>query len=326
MSSLLELSIYRVWRWLIVMLIALVIITMSSAISLNVGMVSLSNALSESQLERREQLAYRSKIWLQRAVDTGSQSKSLWLAIGLAAELLDDQQAAQRVWQSKRESYHLFFAAAKLEWSKLNLAQATKWLNRALIVKPDDVSVHAHFGKLYHDSGKYVEALPHLRFVTSTSNAESESFAQLCNVYRSLGRLDEAVATYVSMPESGRHNLHLQLCMGKVYWDFGQYERSAYFFQQAIAQNQHDPVPHFWLSLVWNRLGNATAAILEAEEALHLAPGRIDYHDHLVNLYISVSEWSKAQEVVKLMVVLAPERAKTKQYLELIVQHTRKSQ
>lgn len=116
----------------------------------------------------------------------------------------------------------------------------------------------------------------------------------------------EAINAYQRCIEADPHYSDALLNCGTLYYEDGNFEKSAEFFQRALAAQPQNPLAHFNLGSVLEELGELEEARRHLREALLLDPSYFDAHYNLALVCEKLQALAEAREHWQAYVQLDP--------------------
>ena len=183
---------------------------------------------------------------------------------------------------------------------------AVEWYEKALSLdgKPERCALLYRSGNAYELAGDLDSAQQQFLRCVQSGEFYVDAYVALCFSYINRGELDEAVALWTSLDEASRQNSSLLTCVGVGYMDVNEYEQALIYFTEAVAIDPERASLHQWLSLAYTRAGMLTEAIDSAEQATMLDGRRIEYWQHLANLYRETGRGEAATAVLQKIYIL----------------------
>jgi tetratricopeptide (TPR) repeat protein len=175
--------------------------------------------------------------------------------------------------------------------------------------------LHYTLGGLYDFGRDYVAALKYLQTALDLAEQVGDSALQswvlngLGNVYRDLGRHDEAIATYRTALEIGKLSdggAKIYSGLGNVYHDLGRYDEAVAAFQRAIELDPTYASPHNGLGNVYRDLGRHDEAIAAYQKAVELDPSSVYPHYNWARLEAVRGDTSAALEHLARAIAIDP--------------------
>jgi len=188
----------------------------------------------------------------------------------------------------------------------LELLEQALALARQLEDRRLEAWVHNVLGNVYRALGRHDEAIAEYRRAVELDPTDAYPHNGLGNVYSDLGRHDEAIAEYRRAIELDPDLAMAHNNLGNVYRDLGRYDEAIAAYQGAVELDPTDAYPHNGLGNVYRDLGRHEEAIAEYRRALELDPTDADYHSNLGNVYHDLGRHDEAIAAYQHAVELDP--------------------
>jgi tetratricopeptide (TPR) repeat protein len=217
-------------------------------------------------------------------------------------------------------------AVAWIDFEDRNLRQDTDAkiaLRLALLqdLPPDDRTLAAQadlqytLAALYRAKGEFADAIRygqeaiHAAQQLRDTRRLSWCYNLLGNVYRGLGRTEEAIATYQRAIQLDPNYAYPHNGLGTVYADLGRTGEAMAAFQQAIQLDSKYATPHNGLGNVYRDLGRFEEAIAAHQRAIQLDSKYATPHNGLGNVYADLGRTEEAIAAYQRAIQLDPKFA-----------------
>ncbi len=184
--------------------------------------------------------------------------------------LIDQFIAALEKNPQQAFSVHYAIGTIYLQQGKMELA-AEKF-QRAIELRPDDLSSHIKLGYIYDQQGKLAEAEKEFLRAVEIAPDDLISHRNLGVVYGKQGRLEEAQTEYERCIAIDPNDLTSRQLLADVYSRLGKLDEALQEYQKWVELSPNDFQAHRALALLLNRMGRLDEAIAEAKTARDLAP------------------------------------------------------
>lgn len=288
---------------------------------LNLGAIYLARATNAGEPSTARQLAAQSEVFLLNSLDTLSRQRPALRLLGFARMLQGHTTLAMEAWNAAEHMSEEFIGRAERAKRVSDYAQVVRWYEYALMLDPSSYASRKELARSYRTLQDFEAAARHLEINIGADPSDAEAQYILCDTYRGLGRLERGLALFAAASATVRQNPQMQACVGKIYWDLGEYVEAAHHLELAVSQLPQEAALHNWLSLVYNRQGRMEEAIVESELAVSLDPYQFGYLQHLVNLYITAQQYQEAQSAVASFVDANPDDPAALTLLQTIQAH-----
>lgn len=295
--------------------------------------------------------------WAEFVVKADSATSDNWVLYGNVKWARNDMEGAAAAYEKAfvldSSNAEALYQLASL-WSSKNPDKSIAYLNKYLVLKPDDAAeIYYQLAVLYNLKGGYEEMKDSL----IKSKAEDTLYVQprymLANYYEMKSDTAAALAEYGELMALDTKNLELYNHVGELYSSpsVSNLPEAEKYFLKAWALNKSDPTSCFWLSVISEQRRDfaAAAAYLEGSAGLKQDAGvalRLAYYYTQSNRYekaIALLEsaqkkWpdnteiayflalgyddtgktAKARETLKALLAKAPENAEARMQYAII--------
>lgn len=161
-----------------------------------------------------------------------------------------------------------------------NPQAAVKAFDNALRHRPSYVQALYHRGRAFQKTGRKDKALKD--FEASIALIEQTFFRGYSYPYQSMARLlledspKGALRFALKSVEVQPRLKNTHILVGEIHWRLGQLKKAAEAFEDATYLDPEDPRIHYWLHLLYQRLGKKKASEMALVEFQRLNPGEID--------------------------------------------------
>lgn len=186
-------------------------------------------------------------------------------------------------------------------------AEAERLLGRILDAQPEYAHAHHLLGIIAHQSGNLAHAIEHVRAATQLAPSDPVYHANLCEMYRLAGRLDDAVAEGEAALKLKPDFADALNNLGVVRYQRGEFAMAAALYERALAAKPGSAEAH-------NNLGNALRALRRLEEALphyrrarELGPEFADPWNNLGTALRDLGRYAEAEEAYRAALARKPD-------------------
>jgi tetratricopeptide (TPR) repeat protein len=210
-------------------------------------------------------------------------------------------------------AYYLGFAYFK----QGELAQASKWLEVASNLNPDDARVLYQLGLVYRKQGREEEARKTIaRSETVRQRGNDESKIRLdCGQKLDSGPLPEALALCNQLYDPNDVDKLTEL--GSIYGQHGRYQEALKPLRRAAELSPHSPQTQYNLALTYFRLNQFSDARLPLEKALQRWPDLFPLNALYGAVLVKMGEYERGDKVLVHAHELNPQDVSTSQLLYL---------
>jgi Flp pilus assembly protein TadD len=149
--------------------------------------------------------------------------------------------------------------------------EAVAYLQRAILLTPEDANAHLNLGAVYAETGNVDRAEEQFRYAVSIAPRNFAAHNVLGKLYFDSGRLDEAEGQFRESVKCDP-NLAAFDYLGYVYQRRGDSVSAEKAFNAALMMNGADSHAHFNLGLIYAATGRHTQAVEELQAALTADP------------------------------------------------------
>jgi len=229
--------------------------------------------------------------------------------LGLYDDALDNLGKALLVNENNPLAYALRGWVLGFKGDYLNAIAA---LRRSIDLDPNNAIPYAYLAEVYglqYESNPAVVGVIDEAIANATKAKDLDPNSLETNRARGyiqwlIGNYGEAVQFYAAAIKINPYISDLHLALGIVYStdSVNEYPLAVQEFQEAELLNPSNPLPDYQLSVVYQKLGEYATAIQYAEKTIENDPGNTYYYGNLGTLYFRNENYSKAAEILTLVV------------------------
>ena len=185
-------------------------------------------------------------------------------------------------------------------WKGGNLPGAATAYQRAIELDPKFAAPHNGLGNVYRDLGRQEEALGAYQRAIELDPKDAYPHNGLGNVYRDLGRQEDALGAYQRAIELDPKDAYPHNGLGNVYRDLGRQEDALGAYQRAIELDPKYATPHHGLGNVYATMGRQEEALTAYQRAIELDPKDGIYHSSLAGVYRKLGREGEAAQQIEI--------------------------
>lgn len=274
----------------------------------NAGYVLLNQARAEGHVEPNglSSMYSLAEYFFDKAFDLAETNRSI-RGLGFAWLYQNQEELALQVWNMRPVAMQEELQAhgdKAVMMAQYNTA--VYWYEKALSLdsKQERCALLYRLGKAYELVGDLDSAQQQFLRCVESGEPYIDAYVALCFSYVNKGGLEEAVTLWTSLDRTVRQDSSLLTCIGVGYMDANEYEQALIYFRDAVAIDPERASLYQWLSLAYTRAGMLLEAIDSAERATTLDSHRIEYWQHLANLYRETGQDGAATAILQKITVL----------------------
>lgn len=222
--------------------------------------------------------------------------------LGLALLYQGEEEAALQTWATMPIAMQdELVSRGNLALDAAQYQMAIDWYERALFLNYGQVicPLSHRLGKAYELAGQPTLARQQFLRCAQSGELYVDAYVALCFSYVNAGEVDEAVALFASLDELSRQDSLLLTCIGVGSMGENDYAKALTYFKEAVDVDPERASLYQWLSLTYTRLGMFAEAIESAQQATARDGSKIDYWQHLANLYRETGQDEAATAVLQ---------------------------
>jgi serine/threonine protein kinase/tetratricopeptide (TPR) repeat protein len=194
--------------------------------------------------------------------------------------------AAERLLRSAQQAHPADF---KINWDLAltlhkkgsDLAEAVRFYQAALSLKPDFAGVYNNMGHALRGQGKLVEAEAALRTAIKRQPGDASAHCNLGCALADKGRLDEAIAEFREAVRIENDSAENRNDLGSVLHAKGRLDEAIAEYREALRLKNNDAMAHNGLGVALRDKGRLDEAIAEFHEAIRLKKNFAEAHNGL---------------------------------------------
>ncbi len=197
---------------------------------------------------------------------------------------------------------------------------ARKKFETAVGIDTDMTESHFYLGILFMQNNQLDEAEREFNFVIR-QRRDASAYARLGTIYFRKRELDEARNAFTAALEIDPQNTPALHNLGILYMETGEFEKAEQVFRTVYRMNPNNPNVSFMLGKVLSMNDRSIPeAIALYSKALSIAPGNIQGHIELGNLYLKTGNKPRAIQVFEQAIKLDPDNANLKMQIDRLKQ------
>jgi len=207
----------------------------------------------------------------------------------------------------------LFLLGLLVASSLLTRAQNGYWrqpqvfYERTLRYAPQSIRATVNLANIYKDIGRQDEAVALYHQVLAARPDHAMALSNLANIYRDEGRAEEAEALYGEAMEAEPDYELSYNNQGNIYMDSGRYDEAILMYKKAIEVNPQYSGSYYNLGNVYQNTGEVEESIRWYEEAIALNPEFAEAYNNLGNAYKKLGDVAKSLEAYEKAIALRPD-------------------
>lgn len=178
-------------------------------------------------------------------------------------------------------SYFAHFSLGALLDSQGRLNDAEREFQIAIRLNPSHVEAHNDLGIIYDEQGRLEEALKEYQIVLNLAPGNAKAHNNLGILYEKRGYLDAAQKEYVAVLRLDPVNINALTNLALLFRKLDRPADAAKALQDAISNNQNDPVLHNALGSIYLGQMRLDEAAGEFYAALKINPDYVEAHNNL---------------------------------------------
>jgi|GEM_PF-821681 len=185
-----------------------------------------------------------------------------------------------------------------------NKEGSLKYFQKILEIDPKNVAVKILIGSLYEEMDLIPQAIKSYEEVISLRPDDSRTYLTLAYLYLKENQFQKAIDL---LKDKKRENRDIYFLRGFASFRLEKLSDAAGFFRKAISLSPEDDVSHFYLAVVYEKMGDFPLSIYEFKEAIRLNSQFAEAYNYLAYMYAEKGIY--LEEAVKLAnqaVSLAP--------------------
>ncbi len=204
--------------------------------------------------------------------------------------------------------------------SEGQLSEAFVEFQKAVRLDPRNKESYNYLGFISARYKKYDEAVRYYKQALSIDPDYSEALNNLGVVYVETGNWDEAVKCFKAALSNPvyRTPAWAYSNMGYAYYKKGDYRNAEKALREALMRNPVFPSALYILGLVYVKLDDEEAAIEEFKKAIGIAPGYVEAHWELANIYMRRGEKAKALKHLRIVAEQDKDTRRGREALQLM--------
>lgn len=155
-------------------------------------------------------------------------------------------------------AFHMFSIRSAVDRS--DFARAEEEARHAIEANPNNVGAHRYYGLLAGRSGRFDEALTHLREAQSLDPHSPVIATDIGEILTAAGRPDEAIRQLEQVQRRHPEHLPARVSLGLAYQATGDHEKAVTILQQAAQQSRSNPLVMGSLGYVFAAQGDLARA------------------------------------------------------------------
>ncbi len=181
---------------------------------------------------------------------------------------------------------------------------------QALEREPDNAAMRAGFGLFLAQSGRFREALPHMRQSVLLAPEVAAYWTNYGNVLRRLGQIDDAIVAFENAVDRDDGDAVAENCLGDAWQAKGLLPQAIERFQAAVAKRKDYGLAWGNLGIALSRVGRLSESAAAFAKALALQPDNASHHGSLGSLLRDSCRLDEALEHFAKALELAPQDAR----------------
>ena len=174
--------------------------------------------------------------------------------------------AARWISENDPGSYRAHQLRAQLHESRGETDDAVREYHAALRLKPDLQNVHFAIGSLLWSLSRFDEAMPELEAELRTNPNHPEALYEIADILQVRGQNAQAKKHLLESLRQKPDLVEARLAIERIYFAEGRFDKALEQMRTVVRLSPTDPTPHYRLSMLYRRLGNAEEARRELEE------------------------------------------------------------
>jgi len=157
---------------------------------------------------------------------------------------------------------------------------------------------HTNLGTVYRSEGRVDDAIKEYEGALKIDPNHALAHYNLGNLYHAQGKLKEAIREYqqaLKIEKIDRNRAFVHYDLGVAYHTQGRLKEAIKEYQQAVTINPNDEKAHTNLGSAYRKQGKLVQAIAEYAEAIRITPNRAESH---YNLGLACESQGKVAEAV----------------------------
>ena len=247
----------------------------------------------------------------------------LVIGFGLLCLLAGCGSAVQEQNQDMQKKADAFYKIGAAEYQAGNLTEATKYLEKAKKINPNDAKIYHAFGLVYVSLRKYSEAIASCQKALRVDPTFVDAHNALGTIYGHLGEWDKAIAEFrqalsspmYKTPELAHYNLGLALM------EKGDHVSAVKEFHTAIEMYPNFPRALDQYGIALYKLNRNQEAVKRFKQAIDLDQDFIDPYLNLGLVYMKQGKRDDAIQQFKAVLERSNDekmRSEAERYLEML--------
>lgn len=141
-----------------------------------------------------------------------------------------------------------------------------------LAKRPDNARAHNNLGRLFHNEGKFDEAIEHYRISLRGDPTNAKAYYNLGLALMKSNRADEAIAPFKEAVRILPYYFAAHMYLGKILAEQGRTDEALAHLVEAIRFDPNPAMPHFYRGVALAGVGRWQEAIADYEAALKFNP------------------------------------------------------
>ena len=224
-------------------------------------------------------------------------------------QLKEAEKLYKSILKSSSSNFEVIHLLGIIKIQLKQFEEATVWLNKAIIINPNNHSAFNNLGVCYKELKKYNEALNNFKNSIKIKPDYAEAYNNLAIIYKSLENYEEAIKNYNKAIKLKPDYAEAYNNLGLVLLKLKDLKKAKKYFQQAIKLKFDYAEAYNNLGITQNRLEETDNAKESLAYAIKLKPDYAEAYNYLGTIFLRLEDKNKAKEYFEQTIKLKPNYA-----------------
>ncbi|MCF7873763.1 MAG: tetratricopeptide repeat protein [Candidatus Omnitrophica bacterium] len=193
----------------------------------------------------------------------------------------------------KADSY---FNKAQELYSDRQYKKAIDFLDKFIIIKPDNCGAYNLLGLSYYKMKNYNKAIDNYQKALELDSGFISAYNNLAIVYLEKGKSQEAIKLYEKILEIKPDSLQTLFSLGRIYINLGKYQKAIPYYRNILELDQNNKKAYSYLGWTYGVIGDYQKAITYFKKCSEYSPDDAETYFKIGLIYFEAEDIAKARK------------------------------